>query len=65
MDVRTPIRKFILKLFLSGGAPETLKDDESFLERGIIDSTGVLELVAFLEETFHLKVDDGKSPHAA
>ena len=33
-------------------------DDDSFLENGIIDSTGVLELVMFLEETFNIKVDD-------
>jgi acyl carrier protein len=33
-------------------------DDDSFLENGIIDSTGVLELVMFLEETYNIKVDD-------
>jgi len=35
-----------------------LDEDSSFLEEGIIDSTGVLEIVAFLEETFHIKVED-------
>ncbi len=58
MDVKTQIRKFILKSFMAGEPAEALKDEESFLERGIIDSTGVLELVAFLEETFKLKVAD-------
>ena len=33
-------------------------DDDSFLEKGIIDSTGVLELVSFLEETFNIKIED-------
>jgi len=35
-----------------------LKDDTSFLEEGIIDSTGVLELVTFLEEEFEIEVND-------
>ena len=38
--------------------PEDLVDDESMLEKGIIDSTGVLELVAFIESTFEIKVED-------
>ncbi len=36
----------------------SLKDDTSFLEEGIIDSTGVLELVAFLEEHYGIRVED-------
>ena len=35
-----------------------LTDDSSFLERGIIDSTGVIELIAFIEETFGVEVED-------
>lgn len=35
-----------------------LTDDSSFLEHGIIDSTGVIELIAFIEETFGIEVDD-------
>lgn len=34
------------------------KDNDSFLDKGIIDSTGVLELVSFIEETFNFKVED-------
>ena len=52
------IRKFISENFLFGKEPEGLTDDDSFLEKGIIDSTGVLELVAFVEETFGVKVAD-------
>ena len=37
---------------------EDFSDDESFLENGIIDSTGVLELVLFLEQNFRIKVAD-------
>ena len=35
-----------------------LSDDASFLEEGIVDSTGVLELVLFVEETFQVTVED-------
>ena len=52
------IRSFILDTFLFTDDPTALADDESFLDRGIIDSTGVLELVMFLEEEFGVSVDD-------
>ena len=35
-----------------------LKNDDSFLEKGIIDSTGVMELVSFLENNFQIKIED-------
>ena len=35
-----------------------MKNDDSFLEQGVIDSTGVLELVEWIEETFKIKIDD-------
>jgi len=41
-----------------GQDPDSLKDDSSFLEEGVIDSTGVLELVGFLEENYEIKVED-------
>jgi len=41
-----------------GQDSDSLKDDSSFLEDGVIDSTGVLELVGFLEENYEIKVED-------
>jgi acyl carrier protein len=41
-----------------GRAPEELTDDASLLDKGIIDSTGVLELVGFIEQTFGFTVED-------
>jgi len=41
-----------------GRAPEELTDDASLLDKGIIDSTGVLELVGFIEQTFGITVED-------
>ncbi len=48
------IRRFISDTFFV----DNFAADASFLKNGIIDSTGVLELVAFLEETFAIKVED-------
>lgn len=55
--MRDKIRKFIIENFLFGSGND-LGDDDSFLDKGIIDSTGVLELVAFVEEQFGIKVAD-------
>jgi acyl carrier protein len=56
-ETKKKIREFIKSNFLLGN-DSNLKDDDSFLEKGVIDSTGVLELVSFLEETFEFKVED-------
>ena len=51
------IRGFVQDNFLFG-EEITFSDDASLLEQGLIDSTGVLELVAFLEEQFGIAVED-------
>jgi len=57
MDTIKTVRKFISESFLFS-EDEDFQDNDSLLENGIIDSTGVLELVTFLEQTFGIKVDD-------
>lgn len=57
MTLRDQIRNFILQNFILE-KPDDLVDDESMLNKGIIDSTGVLELVAFIESTFEISVED-------
>ena len=57
ISVRQEIRHFIIQNFLFGQDQE-FDEGASFLESGIIDSTGVLELVAHLEETYDVKVKD-------
>lgn len=52
------IRAFIFSNFLFDADEGALGNDTSFLEQGIIDSTGVLELVEWLEKTFSIKVED-------
>ncbi len=57
MDIKNKIRTFIVENFLFG-KDEGLEDETSFLDEGIIDSTGILELVSFMEQEFHIKVED-------
>jgi acyl carrier protein len=57
-DARAQLREFIVERFLFGRAPAQLLDGDSLLERGLIDSTGVLEIVTFLEQRFGIVVDD-------
>ena len=56
-QITDQVRQFIVENFLFGN-DENLTDETSFLDEGIIDSTGVLELVTFLEENFSIKVED-------
>lgn len=58
MDVRVQLREFVVDNFMMGQTGSDLSDSGSLLELGIIDSTGVLELVGFLEETFSIAVED-------
>ena len=57
MQLSAVIRQFIIENFLFE-EDENLKENTSFLESGVLDSTGILELVAFLEETFGISVED-------
>jgi acyl carrier protein len=54
------LRAFIVENFLFGDetAPFAFADDDSFQERGIVDSTGILELVCHLQETYAIEVAD-------
>ena len=51
------VKEFIIENFLFG-EEEQLMLDTDFFDKGIIDSTGVIELVSFLEETFKISVED-------
>lgn len=58
MLIEEKVKSFIQDNFLLGDKKKVVKEDESFLQGGIIDSTGVLELVNFIEETYKIKVED-------
>jgi acyl carrier protein len=57
-DIKQQIIDFITSNFLFDDAQASLNEKESLLETGVIDSTGVLELIAFIEETYGIKVED-------
>jgi acyl carrier protein len=56
--VRDNVHAFIVKNFYVGA--EGVTDGESLLDRGIVDSTAILEVIAFLEESFSIRVDDSE-----
>ncbi len=58
MQLKREIRFFIIENFLYGQDDDGLKNDVSFLANGLIDSTGVLELVSFVEEQYGISVKD-------
>jgi acyl carrier protein len=57
-EARGRIRKYILENFLFTDDEAALSNDDSFLEKGIIDSTGMLELIAFIGDGFQITLED-------
>lgn len=57
-DTKAALRRFIEDNFILGTGGPTLADGDSFLERHVLDSTGFLELIAHLEDTYGIKVGD-------
>lgn len=56
--VREALRKLILESYLFSDNPADLADNASFMDLGVIDSTGIMEVVIFMEENFGIKVLD-------
>jgi len=59
MDIKQQVKAFITSNFYIAD-PSALADDASLLDQGIIDSTGILEVIMFLEDTFGFKVADSE-----
>ncbi|MCR4303428.1 MAG: acyl carrier protein [Gallionella sp.] len=59
METKEQVRAFITSNFYVAD-PAVLEDGASLLDRGIIDSTGVLEVIFFIEDTFGIKVEDSE-----
>lgn len=55
-DIKNELRKFIIDRYLSHFGAAKLSDDDSFLEKGIIDSIGVIELAAFIQKKYGIKI---------
>ncbi len=59
-DIESRVRQFIADNFLFGDDANTLTDKQSLLDAGLIDSTGILQLVAFLESDFGIRIADAE-----
>lgn len=57
-DIKQQVRVYLMDNFLMGGSADEIRDDTSFMDHHILDSTGFLELIAYLEESFDIKVKD-------
>lgn len=60
-DVGERVRAFILDSLLLGDAARLPGADDSLIETGVIDSTGVLELIEYLEQEFGIRVEDAET----
>jgi acyl carrier protein len=57
-EVKDQLRDFISTSYLFGDVTRMPRDDDSLIESGIVDSTGILELIEFLEENFGIQVSE-------
>jgi acyl carrier protein len=58
MSTVQKLRRYVLETYLFTTDDKALANNDSFLDKGIIDSTGILELVMFLEQEFKVQVAD-------
>jgi acyl carrier protein len=56
--IKAQVRQYIAANFMMGANVADLRDDDSFMGQNVIDSAGVLELIAHLEQTYGIKVDE-------
>ena len=57
-DTKTQLRNYIVENFLFGDTDTEFTDSDSFMDKGIIDSTGILEVITFIEENYDIKIED-------
>ena len=58
MTEEAKIRNYILENYLFTDDQSALDNGDSFLSKGILDSTGILEVIYFLEDDFGIKIED-------
>lgn len=60
MDHKKQIKKFVLENYLFTDDESALADSDSLIRNGTVDSTGMLELIGHLEETYSIKVENAE-----
>lgn len=58
MNIEDKVREFVIDNLLFGESQESFLNDDSFLEKGLIDSIGILTLIEFVKERFAIAVED-------
>ena len=61
VEIRADLIEFVVTNYLFGDVSRTPKDEEALVESGIIDSTGILELIEFLESHFDIEVTEAET----
>ncbi len=62
-DVRDRITKFVLENLARAKGVTELSDTESLVQNGVVDSLGIFQLVAFLEDSFRVRIADEDIVH--
>ncbi len=62
-DMVTIIRQYFFENFLFGYTEDEIKNNTSFSELGVLDSTGIMEIVSFIENKFDVTVNDSEITH--
>lgn len=57
-SIEQDIRRFVIENYLFGQDADELGNDDSLLDAGLVDSTGILELIAFLEREYDISIQD-------
>ena len=57
-EIQEQVRNFVVENLLLGEEEDGFSDSQSFLDSGLIDSTGILEIIGFLEEQFSITIED-------
>lgn len=57
-ETQDQVRNFVIENLLLGEEEENFTNGQSFLDSGLIDSTGILEIIAFLEDEYDITIKD-------
>lgn len=60
MSAEQKVRNYVLENFLFSNDQALLANDDSFIKKGIMDSTGMMEMIYFLEDEFSIKISDNE-----
>lgn len=60
VKIKEEIKGFIVETFLLGDTTTEFVDGDSFMDNGIIDSTGILELISFVEDNYKISIDEAE-----